>query len=284
MVDHDATSLSLELGELESLGSNIYIHQYPYGGRHRLFEFSLVERYVKVIEWLNHAGISYEWITNLSGQCYPTRPLALRERAISEGKTDGLLEHFEVLKQPLFKGIQEWQNRYYFKYLRTSLFFSDFLQRRLARPERFFNTIQPFVRINSAFGLSIGLKAISSPFSAKFVCFGGSFFKTLRRRCAEYFAAEFRNNIDLFNYFRTTRNPDEAYMQTVLVNSGFFKFSKSNELYVDFSEERDDGHPKILISADYPRLTSPQFSIARKFDIAVDSAILDALDRLLEHG
>lgn len=85
-------------------------------------------------------------------------------------------------------------------------------------------------------------------------------------------------------YYRHSVCADEIWLQTILVNSPFMErrsFSGwDDELaatmrYVDWS---DGGRsPKVLVSEDYTALISSGALFARKFDQAVDGAVIDRI-------
>ena len=50
--------------------------------------------------------------------------------------------------------------------------------------------------------------------------------------------------------------------------------------YIDYSRA-DRGAPRILTTADLPMLAAGPWYLARKFDLGVDRAVLDRIDREL---
>jgi len=85
-------------------------------------------------------------------------------------------------------------------------------------------------------------------------------------------------------YYRHSVCADEIWLQTILVNSPFMErrsfWGWDDELaatmrYVDWS---DGGRsPKVLVSEDYTALVSSGALFARKFDPAVDGAVIDRI-------
>jgi hypothetical protein len=93
------------------------------------------------------------------------------------------------------------------------------------------------------------------------------------------YAREFaRENPDIVAYFRTMPAPDEVFLQTVLVNSGKFRFVPDGKHYIDFFRSRNN-HPKTLGMVDLPPMLASGAHWARKFDPSFDSEVLDALDQ-----
>jgi hypothetical protein len=78
-------------------------------------------------------------------------------------------------------------------------------------------------------------------------------------------------------YFRTVHAPDEFFFQTILYNSSF-RPKLRNEIfhYIDWSEKKKN--PKTLTIEDLDKLNASPLFFARKFDMAVDTSILNKLD------
>lgn len=86
----------------------------------------------------------------------------------------------------------------------------------------------------------------------------------------------------LVRYFKYTRHADEIFFQTVLLNSPLRDTVVNDELrYVDWSAA-EGPPPKMLRLADHRALRDSGKLFARKFSAALDSDILDALDRDIE--
>ena len=150
-------------------------------------------------------------------------------------------------------------------------------KQRWLRPVMMLNLLQPWVRVSLGFS-TIGFRRRNTIFSDDFICYGGSFFCALSEPCVRY-AREFaRENPHVVTYFRTMPAPDEVFLQTVLVNSGKFRFVPDGTHYIDFSQSHNN-HPKTLGVADLPAMLSSAAHWARKFDCTYDSEVLDILDR-----
>ena len=109
------------------------------------------------------------------------------------------------------------------------------------------------------------------------VYWGSNFFMLSRAFCAYLFREPFCSRCH--DYFRFVRMPEEFFVQTVLMNSPF------RDTHVADHKRTiiwDGGpHPRTLTMADLPVLLAPDRGsfFARKFDDAVDTAVLDAIDR-----
>lgn len=273
LLSHDFTSCSLDVKNLQVLGVNV-ISKNAHGVRG---DFSLVQAYLDAIDWVLEHNVDFDWLVNLSGQDYPTQSLAFFEQLLASTKFDGFLHYSDLLSKHSHFGIRESQDRYFYQYWHSGVQLSKW-QRGLSKPLRMLvNNTQPFIKIDSSYQLSVGFRAFANPFTQKFRCYGGSFFKIISSSCVRYLQEFLKANQDLVEYYKKTRNSDESLIQSVLVNSGLFDFSDKNKFYIDWSGTRH-GHPRVLTVKDYPALIRDDIYFARKFDIAEDSKILDILD------
>ncbi|WP_019502897.1 beta-1,6-N-acetylglucosaminyltransferase [Pseudanabaena sp. PCC 6802] len=276
LIDHDPTNCQLPVEPFQKFKDVTIIN----ANKCVRGDFTLVQNYLDAVEWLLDRNIQFDWLTNLSGQDYPTQPLERIEQFLATTEYDGFLEWFDVLSPLSHWTLAEGQERYFYQYWRWEHSPSKWQMCLLVPLKKIVNRLQPYARINLAYGFAIGRRAPIIPFSQNFICYGGSHFKTLSRQCVEYLYRYTKEHPDLVEYYAKTLNSDESYMQTVLVNSRQFNLCNANKMYVDFSQTRY-GRPKVLTVADYASLTTPEYHFARKFDLATDSAILDRLDSLV---
>ena len=100
---------------------------------------------------------------------------------------------------------------------------------------------------------------------------------TISKDCAAYILDFIESNKRLRRYLRFTWGADEFVIPTLIMNS---KFSETvindNFYYIDWS--KGGASPKTLTIEDYNLLLASDKMLARKFDIKVDSKILDLLD------
>lgn len=280
LVSHNFTSSKLDVTPLQSLPDVEVISCKRGRG-----DFSIMQGYLDAVDWLFSQKIEFDWLINITGQDYPTQALSRIEKLLAESNYDGFLEYFEVLSASKHNpwGSREGCDRYFYKYWRLCEYLS-FWQRALVKlPRIVINNIQPFVRINSSYGLMVGVRSTSSPFNEKFLCYGGPYFHTLSRKCVQYLHDFSKYNPDLISYYKQTCTPDESFIQTILVNSGLFNFCNDAKRYIGWTGTRH-GHPRILIFEDYPALIKDDIHFARKFDITQDSKIIDMLDARILQG
>lgn len=280
IICHDYTASYLEIEPLKKLGVEIL----KINGKGGRGDFSMVQSYLEAIEWAFMHNLEFDWCINLSGQDYPTQPLPQLEQFLAKTSYDGFLDYFEAFSESVPWGLKESEDRYSYQYWRSGRFLARW-ERGLLRPfATTLNQVQPFIRINWAYdGLMIGLKAQSTLFNESFVCYGGSFFCTLSRKCIGYLHAFAKENPDVVQYYKKSCVSVESFLQTVLVNSHLFNLCNNSKRYIDFANLEDSSRPRTLSAKDYPVLVQDNIHFARKFELAKDSKILDMLDaRILQ--
>lgn len=273
LISHDFSQVDFPAALLDAFANVALLPKAKPGIRG---DFSLVQAYLDAIDWLLQQQIPFDWLINLSGQDYPIRSPVELEAKLATCPADGLFEFFEVLSPDSPWGTREGQERYFYQYWQSK-FELHWLQKAALKPfQLLLNGSQPWLRLNLSYGLSLGVRANSAPFDAQFRCYGGSFFKILSRRIVRYLHDYIQTHPELVRYYSRTRQPDESFIQTVLLNASQFKFINSDWMYYDFSETRA-GHPRSLDQTDYSKLIQSSAYFARKFDS--DSSVLDLIDR-----
>lgn len=272
LVSHDFTSCNLDSSVLQNLSG---VHVIPgEGGRG---DFSIVQGYLDAVEWLLSCQIEFDWLINISGQDYPIQPLAKIENFLAQTNYDGFLEYFKVFSKQSHWSMREGQTRYLYRYQKLGFELTEW-QRKILTPLKIINYIQPFFRVNLAYDL-IGVRA-SAPFNDNFVCYGGSYFCTLSRKCIQYIYEFSQSQPEIVDYYRRVCVSDESFIQTVLINCRLFNLCNDSKRYFDFSKTRN-GRPQTLRTKDYPALVESNAHFARKFDVAQDSKVLDLLDTII---
>lgn len=268
LVSHDVDATPLPRGVFGG-DANVHVIQGK-GGRG---DFTIVDGYLTALRWLRDNKVHYTWITNLSGQDYPVSSLAGFADELSVAPHDGFLHYSDALTQKPCDGY----DRYYFQYtkLKNSLSLAERAMLRVPRValERFSGTF----RVNTSYGLMVGRRADPAPFNAEFRCYAGSYWHTIRRRCAEYLLDFVDAKPDLVTYLQRVLVPDECFVQTVLANHRDFHFVNDNRRYYDMRGARH-GHPKVMTEEDLPKFLGRRYVFARKFEWSNGSALLDRLD------
>lgn len=274
LISHDYTHCDFPDVELQSF-SNMALIPKTMGGIRG--DFSLVQTNLDAMGWLLENKINFDWLINLSGQDYPIQSPAKFETMLATRTDDGFFEYFDIFSPESPLGIREGKDRYFYQYWRSKFQLNP-LQRLVLKPVKsLINISQPWVRANLVYGLSIGIKASHPPFNSEFRCYGGSFFKGLSKQAVIHLYQYLEEHPKLIDYYVRTRQPDESFFQTILLNMPQLKFSNYQWMYTDFSGTKA-GHPRTLNQEDYPKLIESDAYFARKFD-SKNSQILNLLDR-----
>ena len=130
------------------------------------------------------------------------------------------------------------------------------------------------------FGRPIRVPLWRRRFPKGFVPYGGSAWVALSGEAARYVLRFVEQNPRIVRFFRNTLIPDELFFQTVLLNSPLRESIVNEEVHhVDWSA--NETSPKTFTASDFPALAASDKLLARKFDVKVDSEILDLIDREL---
>lgn len=100
---------------------------------------------------------------------------------------------------------------------------------------------------------------------------------TITTECAKYLLKFIQENPKIKRFARFTWAPDEYLIPTLIMNSPFRELViPENYRYIDWSQ--GGSNPKILTETDFEALKKSDKLLARKFDIRVNTGILDLLD------
>lgn len=271
LLSHDSTNCSLDVSILKEF-SGVDVH-FATGER---ADFSLVYKYFWAINYLFSNNINFDWLITLSAQDYPTQPVSELEQLLSTTQYDGFLQYFQVFSPESPWSIRVGYQRYLYQYKKLSLSLPKPII-SILKGLKICNYLQPFFRLNFTYGIRFGTKH-KSIFNDDFNCYGGYFFSVLSTKCVKYLNDFYQNNPQIVEYYKSVILPEESFIQTVLVNSKKFNLYNECKHFYDFSET-SHGHPAILTEKDYNAMVQKKYYFARKFDINVDSKILDILDQ-----
>ncbi len=108
---------------------------------------------------------------------------------------------------------------------------------------------------------------------------GGQFW-TMSRECAVQVCSIVDENPSLLRFFRHTAFPDESFFQTVAMASPAGSRIVNDDMRFERWED-DAPHPAVLTVRDLPDLAASDRLFAKKFDVEVDSDVLDEIDASL---
>jgi len=250
-------------------------------------DFSLIKPYLDTVSWLREHNSTFDWLIYLSGQDYPVTPIPKIEDFLGNTEYDGFIDFWKAFSEESVWDQGKFWKRYYCQYQRFPKVtvpllkaVSDLSRYRkkisVSKLRGLIPDVQPFL----TYGPLIGTPSKTTPFNNEYHCFGGFQWHTLSRKCVDYIYEYILKHPALLSYYKRTVVPDESLIQTILVNSNKFNLCNDNKRYAD-TYERKYGHARTLTVADYEMLVASEYHFARKFDIDVDSRILEKLDSFL---
>jgi len=262
---HDFSKCDLSVDTLSKNISFIHPHlQTEWGG------FSLVKATVRALRLMYETPTSPDWFILLSGSDYPIKTASQILGDLAASSYDAHI-HYEEIKYKTYRHDIKmsiiWQKLCHERYCTKSFTF-PLLNRLLVQNKLEIRWEHPL--LTRAF----------LPFSETLRCFAGSQWFCANRRSAEYIIDFHSQKTALASHYRNLMFADESYFQTILGNASHLKLQNDewHWRYVDWSTR--SAHPKTLLIEDLPSLLASSAHFARKFDIDVDSTILDELDTI----
>src|SRR4051794_7778244 len=197
----------------------------------------------------------WDWLVLLSGQDYPVRPVAEIEAALLAAPYDAFIRFRPVPPRVLRRGrVDEFARRYTYRW------------RKLKRPDPFRFRLDPFVQVRTLpSGTYVGL-----PTRPPLPVFHGSDWFSLSRRAVDAVLAAPDAVVD---HFLHTMIPTEAFVHTVLANSGL-RLASDHRRYAVFDPPSAPS-PRGFGLGDVDEVLASGADFARKFE---DTAGLGALD------
>lgn len=278
-------------------------------------ELSLVDALLRSLRWID-ANVDYDWVVQLSGQDYPTRPLRDLEAHLAAGDAGAYVRH-ERVGSELDVGILATDGmvrRYFFGYRRLpgGAVVSRLVERRRDR-RRTLAPVAPTAHRSAGpspgaapgwfggwwrrflgaldrvpahvtvlprgLGVKVGWRIRSTPFTADYPCWKGSFWATLSRPTVAEVLHQLDERTELLDQYRHTVIPEESVLPTVLANSPNVRLSGEPLRFVSWVAGA--AHPCTLGIGDLPAIDASNAFLARKFDQTLDADVLDELDRRL---
>ena len=216
--------------------------------------YSFTRGLFNCIEEILHSGRKYDYFNALSGQDYPLV------------STDAFYTFFERQQGKNFMALEkfgtEWWDRAAIRIHQYHMTDFDFKGRYMI--QRLLNTVMPQRNFPKGYTLYGSERAT---------------WWTLSTDCVLYLLQFMKQHPDIRRFVKFTWAPDEYLIPTLVMNSSFKDtVVPENYRYIDWS--RGGSNPKILTVQDFNALTKTDMLLARKFDIKVDTKILDMLDEV----
>lgn len=214
--------------------------------------FSFTKGVLNSMEEILNSGRDYEYFNSMSGQDYP---LTSSQR---------FYDFIEQQKGKNFLAIEE--------------FGSDWWKQAEIRIDSYHMTDYDFKgRYAVQFVLNRLLPKRKFPYGYTLYGSNRATWWTITKECAEYLVQFMKEHSKMRRFAKYTWAADEFLLPTIIMNSKLREtVVPENYRYFDWS--RGGPNPKILTVEDFNALKSSDKLFARKFDIRVDTKILDMLD------
>jgi hypothetical protein len=215
--------------------------------------FSLVKAMMNSIDEIHASGIKYDFINIMSGQDYPIEPINDIYDFFNNHLGYSFINYEESFQS-------EWWSKAKFRYKHYHLTDFNFLGRY--QLQKIVNWLLPYRKFPSSL----------TPYGSQVATWS-----TLSFESAIYLSSYIKTNSRLKRFLSFTWGCDEFAFITILMNSCYKdKIINDNCRYIVFSE--GESRPKTFDINDYEKIIESKMLFARKFDINVDTQILDKLD------
>jgi hypothetical protein len=237
-------------------------------------DFGHVRATLKGLAHLFDNKVNFDYIFLLTGQDYPIKSNAHIDSFLRKANGNEFIscyslpnEHWgeEVISRRIefwhFRFLEDWP----FRFLHP---FAHLPSKRKLKS-----------KVKSAVLASANLMFRKRTLPGNMRPFGGTGYWCITRACAEYINTFVNQNPDVVKFFKYVDIPDEIFFHTIILNSPFAHNVVNDDLRcIDISEGQG---PRVWRKQDIEMLSQSNALIARKFDPAVDSEILDTIDSTL---
>lgn len=219
-----------------------------------------VKSTIKGIQEIFKRNISFEYLILLTGQDYPIKSNRYIEKMLEENKGKLFIEHSPIPRKCWgHTGGVETYEFFHFWFFGRHYYFP--------RP----GSHNLIVKLLIKFKYKRKIPYQYKPFA-------GSSYWCLSKDCVEYVYKFMKANRAYELFFRNVFLSDEIFFQTLIMNSPFRNCVVNDDLrYIEWPA--DSYNPQILQKKDFSKFMSSADLFARKFDMTVDSEVLDMIDR-----
>jgi hypothetical protein len=235
-------------------------------------------------------NLEFDWVVLLSEQDYPIVPLEQLEQRLSASGVDAFIEAepIHLIEDPNAR--KDRDLRYNFRYVQLPSFglmarLPPAVRRPIAFAGNYLNgALYKLQRKVTAYvypdglPLRVGIRATRSPYSESFLCWYGPMQMALSRRAAEAVTEYVASHREYVQHYSRTVIPDESATATIVCNDPTLKVWNGTLHWTRWTDG-DHGHPDVLVLDDLGDFVDSDKFFARKFDVDVDSSVLDALDQ-----
>jgi hypothetical protein len=216
--------------------------------------FSFTKSLLGCVQEVFETGRSYDYINSMSGQDYPLK------------STRFFYDFFNIRPGKNFLAIEKYGSRWWEEAEQRVVEYhmTDFDFKGRYTLQFFLNKILPRRKFPYGYTLYGSNRAT---------------WWTIHADCAKYLLSFMEDHPKIQRFARFTWAPDEYLIPTIIMNSTFQNtVVPDNYRYLDWSQ--GGPNPKILTVHDFESLKKSDKLLARKFDIKIDTLILDMLDKI----
>jgi len=217
------------------------------------------------------SGLEYSHFINLSGQCYPIIPINKIKDFFSKTKSSFIAYD----KMPAYSAYEKIKNLTYPPNTAYHERFAYHYYPVLSKgPMKF---IKAFLRVRKDTNLFVRIPRIKKDLLRSIELFKGSNWFCLHKFHVDYILEYIHKNPEYSRLFSTVHCSDEHFFHIILLNSPFrSEIVNDNLRYIVW--DRFGAAPEILRVENFNEIVNSGKFFARKFDITVDSEILDLID------
>lgn len=227
-------------------------------------DFGHVRATLKGLAYLFENTINFDYVCLLTGQDYPIKSCSDIAEFLNKMRGKEFIDYFSLPSELWhnddggLRRIEHWHFRLHKKYIcLPSMQKSDSVLK---------------TAIRSILNRIFQKRALPGNFKL----FGGSSYWCITRECAKFINNFVSKNSRFVNFFKYVNIPDEIFFHTIIMNSSFAENVVNDNLRLIVWS--GGSGPQILRKADFELIAQSKGLMARKFDSALDSEILDLID------
>jgi hypothetical protein len=257
--------------EIGALGHVIFTQRVPvYWGGVGVLQSQLAGVRLAVDE-----GISFDWLIELSGACYPIKSKAVINDYLRQRPGMNFIHHTPMTREGLGTMYEHvWDRVQYWHFRKPG-------RPRLGGDHIVFPRKDVFGRqpLNLIWNLMMSLFPFRRKFMPGFEPYYGGAFWSITEEMADYLVTCFRRMPQLIRAGKTMVSAEEQIFHTLFLNSPFAHKVVNDDFRYIIWERRETGGPPAYIDArDLERMRQPGKLFARKFDEKRNPGMLDVIE------
>jgi hypothetical protein len=286
LIHHDQFKTRLDAVDVERAAPTAHLLSSP--RPLRWGDFSVVDMHWRCFEWALDR-LDFDWLILLSEQDYPVWPLQTTEQLLRKSGCDAFVQAHVV--DPTAAGPDPLRyHRYFYSYgavpgagklhdlsVPWARAWRSRRQRAVDRVNRRPGRLVRAETYPDGMPTRFGLRRRSTPFCSAFSCWVGNAWFAVSRPAVSEIVSFAKAHPSYRRYYRRTIVPEESATVTILANSAALRI-KARNLHFERWSDPYSGHPDVFRHSDLEEILGSGMPFARKFDLATDTGVLDALD------